>query len=404
VDRSDLLEVLEAGLVAADGRRVVRDYLSSHRPPGPMHLIAVGKAAAAMTLGALDVLGADITDSFVVIPDGQRDTGLAAMPHLHLVGSAHPIPDARSTRAGAELLAWIGSLPPGAAVVVLISGGASSLVEVLRPGTDPEVLPRLNRWLLGSGLDIFGMNAVRRRVSRIKDGGLAAALWGRAVLALYLSDVNGDDPAWIGSGLLGQAHAPLPPDLPAWIIKLAGDHASPRMPSAHVEHVVVGNLDTALVACQERGRELGYTVTRHGEWLAGPVTRVAARIVAQLEATPPGLHLWGGEPTVILPDEPGRGGRNQHLALCCAMRVAGRDDIAALCVATDGVDGNSEDAGALVDGGTIQRGVDGGADPARCLAGADSATFLEAAGDLVYTGPTGTNVNDIVIGLKSASG
>ncbi len=368
-----------------------------------MHVIAVGKAAAAMTRGALDVLGDDVAGGFVVTPSGHRHADLAAIPRLRVVESAHPVPDARSIRAGEGLLAWIGDLPPGAPVLALISGGASSLVEVLPQGTDAETLSRLNRWLLGSGLDIFGINTIRRRVSRIKDGGLAAALWGRPVLALYLSDVKGDDPAWIGSGLLRRAAVPLPPGLPGWVTGLAGA-APPEAPSAHVEHHVVANLETALSACEIRGRELGYAVIRHRRWLEGPVKQVAEGIVGELDVAAPALHLWGGEPVVTLPAVPGRGGRNQHLALCCAIAIAGRDDLTILCAATDGIDGNSEDAGSLVDGGTVQRGLDGGADPDRCLDGADSATFLEAAGDLIYTGPTATNVNDVVIGLKTASG
>ena len=107
---------------------------------------------------------------------------------------------------------------------------------------------------------------------------------------------------------------------------------------------------------------------------------------------------------MILPAAPGRGGRNQHLALCCATAIQGRDDLAVLCCATDGVDGNSEDAGGLVDGQSIRRGRDGGADPSDCISRADSGTFLESAGDLIFTGPTSTNVNDVVIGLKAVSG
>lgn len=404
MDRTDLLDILNAGLAAADGRRTVRAYLNNHRPRGPLHLIAVGKAARAMTMGALDVLGEDVTDGFVVSPSGRVDHGLPATARLRTLESAHPVPDSRSTAAGAALLDWVSALPSGAPVLVLISGGASSLVEVLPSGIDPDILPRLNRWLLGSGLDIFGMNAVRRRISRIKDGGLAAALWGRPVIALYISDVKGDDPAWIGSGLLQQATAALPPGLPGWVEKLAAGGTAPGTPSAHVEHHIVGNLETALSACEVRGRMLGHDVVRHGEWLDGPVDRVARRIIGELDVGTVGVHLWGGEPVVTLPDDPGRGGRCQHLALCCAIAIADRKDLMMLCAATDGTDGNSEDAGALVDGGTVRRGLDGGADPASSLDGADSAAFLEAAGDLIYTGPTGTNVNDLVIGLLTSSG
>ncbi len=402
--RKDLLEILDAGLGAADGRRNVREFLCDQRPVGPVHLIAIGKSAPAMTLGALEALGDDVSDGFVVTRPGYAGAELGTVPRLQVLESAHPVPDARSIRAGQALLAYAGSLAPGAAVVVLISGGASSLVEVLPPWVDPGDLSRLNRWLLASGLDILSINAVRRRLSRIKDGGLACALWGHPVLALYLSDVEGDDPAWIGSGLLRRAAAPLPRDLPDWVFGLVRRENVADSPTARVEHHVIVNLETALTACETRGRSLGYPVSRHREWLKGPVTGAAERIVAGLDTGAAGIHLWGGETTVTLPASPGRGGRNQHLALCCAVAIDRREDLAVLCAASDGTDGNSDDAGALVDGGTVQRGVDGGADVDRCLAAADSATFLEAAGDLIYTGPTTTNVNDMVIGLRIGPG
>jgi glycerate 2-kinase len=116
------------------------------------------------------------------------------------------------------------------------------------------------------------------------------------------------------------------------------------------------------------------------------------------------MQVWGGEPTVRLPDQPGRGGRNQHLALRCATAIQGREGLAILCAATDGADGSGEDAGALVDGDSVQRGRDAGMDPEACLERADSGSFLEAAGDLIFTGPTSTNVNDIVIGVRGYTG
>lgn len=400
MDRASLLQILDAGLGAADGRRCVREFLVSQRPVGPLHLIAVGKAAAAMSLGALDVLGADVVDGYVVTRTGYGDPELASMPGIRLVESSHPVPDRLSLEAGEGLLAYAAAVKPGSGVIALVSGGASSLVEALPEGVDACELDRINRWLLGSGLDIFGVNAVRRRLSRIKDGRLAAALGGHPVFALYLSDVMGDDPAWIGSGLFQRTEVSLPEELPDWIAGIVHAGTPPPAPAAHVEHHVVGNLARVLDACERSARSLGLEVTRHGQWLEGPVQEAAAQVVNQLDAGPAGIHLWGGETTMILPADSGRGGRNQHLALCCAVSIEGRDDLAILCSATDGTDGSGEDAGGLVDGGTIQRGRDGGADPVTCLARADSGTFLEASGDLIYTGPTSTNVNDVVIGFK----
>ena len=357
-----------------------------------------------MSLGAADVLGGQIVDGYVVTRAGNGDPELAAMPRFQVREASHPVPDQSSLAAGEGLLRYAAGLPRGAQVLGLISGGASSLVEAPAAGVDAAQLEKINVWLLGSGLDIFGMNAVRRRLSRLKDGGLASALSGRPVLALYLSDVQGDDPGWIGSGLFQQVETDLPADLPSWLRELLGKIPRPPTTDVTVEHRIVGNLARALDACGEQARRLGYTVTRHTKWLNGPVGQAALRLLTELDAGPPGIHLWGGETTVRLPLSPGRGGRSQHLALSCAMDISGRDDVVLVCAASDGIDGNGEDAGAIVDGGTIQRGRDGGADPAACLAGADSGTFLEAAGDLLFTGPTGTNVNDLVIGFRRGSG
>ncbi len=404
MDRDALLSILGAGLEAADGGRCVREFLRDRRPRGPLALIAVGKASTAMTLGAVDVLGDDIEGGYVVTPVGHGDEALSAMPGFRTVESSHPVPDERSLEAGDGLLSFVSSMAPGTRVLALISGGASSLVESLPEGVDGGDLGRVNQWLLGSGLDIFEVNAVRRRLSMLKDGRLASALQGHPVLALYLSDVEGDDPAWIGSGLLARAESALPAGLPRWLMALIDAGPPPGSPAARVESHVVGNLARALDGCEARARQLGLPVTRHGQWLGGPVPGAAERIVSDLDHGRAGVHLWGGETTMVLPANPGRGGRNQHLALCCATAIRGRDDLAVLCCATDGVDGNSEDAGGLVDGQSIRRGRDGGADPDDCIRRADSGTFLESAGDLIFTGPTSTNVNDVVIGLKAASG
>lgn len=145
-------------------------------------------------------------------------------------------------------------------------------------------------------------------------------------------------------------------------------------------------------------------VLRHQTRLDVSVDEAALRIVSSLKEGPEGVQVWGGEPTVRLPAKPGRGGRNQHLALRCATAIQGCGNLQILCAATDGADGPGEDAGALVDGESVQRGRDAGMDPEACLVRADSGSFLEAAGDLIFTGPTSTNVNDIVIGAKGCKG
>jgi hydroxypyruvate reductase len=144
----------------------------------------------------------------------------------------------------------------------------------------------------------------------------------------------------------------------------------------------------------------GLVAHRHGELPAADAAACGATVARSLLAAKPGIHVWGGETVVRLPSDPGRGGRNQQLALAAAEVLQGREDILLLAAGSDGSDGASEDAGALVDGDTISRGRDAGFDAPACLAAADAGSFLEASGDLLHTGPTGTNVMDLIIALK----
>lgn len=357
-----------------------------------------------MTLGARDALGADLRDALVITRPGYAVPEIREDARVAVLETSHPVPDEMSIAAGHRLLAYVRDLPSGCRVLALISGGTSSLVEVLPDGVAVADLERANQWLLGSGLDIFAINAVRRRMSRIKDGGLLSRLWGRRVLALYISDVPGDDPAWIGSGLLARQESSLPQRLPKWLTDLLIHDASAAAPVEGVRHEVIASLDQALDACCDLARTAGMEVLRHQTRLDVSVDEAALRIVSSLKEGPEGVQVWGGEPTVRLPAKPGRGGRNQHLALRCATAIQGCGNLQILCAATDGADGPGEDAGALVDGESVQRGRDAGMDPEACLVRADSGSFLEAAGDLIFTGPTSTNVNDIVIGAKGCKG
>jgi len=276
---------------------------------------------------------------------------------------------------------------------------------VLPPGVGLDDAQRTAEWLLASGLDICAMNAVRKRLSCIKGGRLAAHLGGRSVLQVLISDVPGDSPADIGSGLL------VPEEdtdinlsqLPGWLQELLR-YSPPRMMDPNhfvdIETHVVASLDHALVAAALETKKLGYKLQVHTERLSGDAAAIGRRLAAVLIDSPPGVHLWGGETTVRLPANPGRGGRNQHLALAAAEILSNQNNIWLLAAGTDGSDGVGDDAGALVDGGTILRGTAKCLYAADCLRHADSGRFLEMSGDLITTGPTGTNVMDLVIGVK----
>ena len=171
-----------------------------------------------------------------------------------------------------------------------------------------------------------------------------------------------------------------------------------------IESRIIASLGEAREAAEARARALGYGVRRHDEFISGEAAAVGEGLAMMLQAGAGCVHIWGGETTVHLPQDPGSGGRNQHLALAAAIRLEGCDDCVFLSAGSDGSDGPTEDAGALVDGGTVQRGSVEGLDPQACLAAADSGRFLAASGDLVHTGPTGTNVMDLMLGLKFSPG
>ena len=344
-------------------------------------MFAVGKAAREMWQGAHDVLGERIASGIVVAKDiADRCRGDPCFERAQVFDAAHPLPDARSVAAGEALLAAVEALPADCFPILLISGGASSLAEVPRAGVSLEQIRAASERGLAGGVPIGELNRQRAALSALKAGGLTRQLRGRAALALFISDVPGDDPAVIGSGLL----APL-----------TGEPGGDR-----VERRVIATIEHALSAVEQAAQAAGLAVRRRPQRLVGEAATQGTELAAALLAGPPGVLLAGGETTVTLPARPGVGGRNQHLALAAASALAGHAGVWLLAAGTDGIDGATDDAGALVGGQTWQAAFDAGVDPAIGLAAADAGTVLEAAGDVVHTGPTGTNVGDLVIGLK----
>jgi glycerate 2-kinase len=331
-----------------------------------------------MMLGAHDALGGSIQRALVITKDGHVLPQLEAIAGVEIHESAHPMPDERSLAAGARLLRWVEELPEHVEPLFLISGGSSSLVEVLEAGTSFADLERLTAEGLAAGIAIGELNARRSRHSLIKGGRLTARLDGRPARALFISDVPGDDPAVIGSGLLGPAAQGVD----------------------RVERTIVASIDHAVAGVIAAAAELGLGAESSPRRFDGDVMRLAVRFAHELHLSTVEVRVWGGESTVQLPERPGRGGRNQHLGLAAARLIAGHADLLLLAAGTDGTDGATDDAGALVDAETWARLTLAGIDADACLRGADSATALAGAGDLVHTGPTGTNVGDLVIGLK----
>ena len=374
-----LLDLFQAGLARVDGRLCVARALQTVERPAHVWVAAVGKAASAMALGAWDALQSSIQRVLLITKDDHVSEQARGLPGVEIYESAHPIPDARSLETGARLLRWVDEVPADVEPLFLISGGASSLVEVLEEGVTFADLARLNSRGLAEGVAIGELNARRAQLSRIKGGRLAARLAGRRARALFISDVPGDDPSVIGSGLMGPVR---------------------RGEDDGVQRAIVASIGSAVEAVRTAAVARGLRVSPAGPRFDADAVRLAIRFAHELHLNPGQVCVWGGESTLELPAAPGRGGRNQHLALAAARLIAGQSDLALLAAGTDGTDGPTEDAGGLVDGETVARISLGGLDADRCLARADSNAALAAAGDLVHTGPTGTNVGDLVIGLN----
>ena len=364
--RAQLLsDIWWAGVNAVRGDTAVARSLTDAPIPRPDRILAVGKAAVAMAKPAHALFG---SPALALTKHGHTDPDLP----FEVLESAHPVPDATSLASGARLLAEVAAMPPGSHLLLLVSGGASALVEAPHPGITLNDIMALNRDLLASGKDIATMNTERTRFSQIKGGGLLAHFKGSRVTVLAISDTSGDLIETIGSGV-GLC---LPRD---------GLLAETR---------IVASNSVARAAAAAKAQALGLTIRHNAETLYDDVAD-AARLMAADLGEGPGLWLWGGEPTVILPQNPGQGGRNQALALRMAEVIQGQPDLSILVAGTDGSDGPTSAAGGLVDGTTWQPQA------ADALARADSGSFLASHGALFTTGPTGTNVMDLALALRN---
>ena len=403
--REHVLTIFEAGVARVKGDNAVIGFLNEHKLTDSYHMVAVGKAASSMALGALSVLKEQIVSGLVVTKHDHTEDELRTYKQVITMESDHPVPGEPSLAAGSAVVDFVKAAPSDAKFLILFSGGASSLMEVLAEGMTLEKLAELNKVLLSIGFDITQMNQIRRAISHIKGGRLANFIDGRETLALLISDVPGDDPAVIGSGPLTPVDEDISQlDLPDSISSILKDvtftPVAKQEMFANVTTHVIATLDDAKNAAAVCAESLGFDVTTHAEFMEGNAEHKAVELCTTLQSAQSGIHIWGGETSLILPDNPGRGGRNQHLAGVAARELEGNNEIVFLAAGTDGTDGPTPDAGGLVDGQTVARGKQKNLNLNNYLAAADIGNYLINTQDLVTTGPTGTNVMDLVVALK----
>ena len=399
--RALLSAMFEAAVGAADPRKV----LARHLPPPPSGrcvVVGAGKAAGSMA-AAVEAAWPDVDLSGVVVaPYGYG----VDCPRIKVREAAHPVPDANSVLAAEEILAAVQGLGPDDLVLALISGGGSAVMCLPAPGLTLDDKRITNRLLLNSGLDIRTMNAVRRRLSAIKGGKLAAAAGPAHVVTLAISDIPGDDPNAIASGPtapVADAHfdmdaviARLGPTLPAKVAELLAQPEEP-VNAAPRAITLIATPAAALEAAAEVARAHGVTPVLLGDDLEGESRAVAIEMAERARrSSAPTVLISGGETTVTIDGgSAGRGGRNTEFTLALACDLAGQANIWALAGDTDGEDGaNLGAAGAIAAPDTLARARAAGLDAEAFLAGHDSGSFFEQLGDLVITGPTLTNVND----------
>ncbi|HEY4193319.1 MAG TPA: glycerate kinase [Mesorhizobium sp.] len=409
--KSFLTAIFNASVAAADPEKTIRGHLPA-RPKGRTIVIGAGKGSAQMA-AAFEKAWDGPIEGLVVTRYGYG----AKCERIEIIEAAHPVPDKAGLEASRRLLEKVENLTEDDLVVALISGGGSALLPSPAAGLTLADEIAVNEALLASGAPIAAMNTIRKHLSGIKGGRLAAAAYPAKVVSLVVSDIPGDNPALVASG-------PTVPDAGNRQEALAAISAyGIRLPDAVMEHIgspaadaprpddkrfsrnevhLIASAGVSLEAAAAEARKQGIEAVILSDSIEGEAREVGsvhaaiAREVASRNRPfrKPVLILSGGETTVTLRAK-GKGGRNSEFLLSFAIGIAGVDGIDALAADTDGIDGSENNAGAFCDGSTVARMRAAGVDAKAMLAGNNAWTAFNAAGDLFVPGPTGTNVNDL---------
>lgn len=411
-----LTKVFKAAVAAADPELTIRRHLPV-KPKGRTIVIGAGKGSAQMA-AAFEKAWDGPLEGVVVTRYGFA----APCERIRIVEASHPVPDANGLEAAKLLLQTVSGLSEDDLVVALVSGGGSALLpSPAGPLTLADEIA-VNEALLASGAPISAMNTIRKHISGIKGGRLAAAAWPARVVSLVVSDIPGDNPALVASGptvpdeatradalrMIETYRIALPANVMAHINSAAADAPQPSDPrfarnEVHVIASAAVSLDAAAEAARKQGVEtviLSDAIEGEAREVGGVHAAIAREVATRNRPfNKPVLILSGGETTVTLRTKPGekggKGGRNSEFLLAFAIGIDGLSGIEALAADTDGIDGSEDNAGAFADGSTVSRMHAASVDAKAMLAGNDAWTAFNSVGDLFVPGPTGTNVNDL---------
>ncbi len=439
------LRVLSAALLAADPaeavRRQVRRDGDMLRVAGRTYdlsryrrvlVIGGGKASVPMAAAVEGILGERLTEGLINTKEGHsaRECGvsadfLAPGSRVRVIEAGHPVPDARGQDGASRMAALLRGATADDLVICLISGGGSALMALPAPGVTLADKQATTRALLACGATINEVNTVRKHLSQSKGGSFALLAYPADVVTLILSDVIGSPLDVIASGptvpdpttfhqalavlaaydLLGKVPPPVRLHIEAGVAGNLDDTPDAGHPAfERTFNLVVADIRVAALAAEQEARRLGFSTLLLSTSVEGEAREIAkflAAIGREEEETGgplprPACLIAGGETTVTVRGQ-GKGGRNQEMALAAALKIDGLADTVILCSATDGSDGPTDAAGAIVDGSTIRRAREMGLDPAAYLADNNSYAFFNLLGDLIKTGPTNTNVNDLAM-------
>ena len=434
--RDQVWDIMSAALAAVDPAQAIRQNVSlegdslqigqrSYDLSGYERIFVAGggKAGSPMVAAIEEILGQRITDGLVNVKHGYLPPETADVRQVEIVEAGHPTPDEAGRRGAERMVEMLSGLTEKDLVICLISGGGSALMTLPQPTISLADVQALTGALLRCGATINEINAVRKHISRIKGGQLARLVHPAQVVSLILSDVVGNPLDVIASGptvpdtaTFAQAYGVLEKydlldKVPASIVehlaagvggKIAETPKEGDAVFATVYNLIVGSNEIAAWAALNRARESGFNIQLLSTYVEGEareVAKVLAAVAKEMAKSGqpiprPACLVIGGETTVTITGE-GKGGRNQEIALAAALAIEGWEDVMVVTLATDGTDGPTDAAGGVATGETVAWARELGLDPDEYLANNDSYHFLEALGELIVTGPTNTNVNDL---------